>query len=82
MKVYWSGSEFAHQISQMLVARWPESSHLTSALSPSGVEREKRRSTLRHALTSFQFAFGEGLDGQGQELREEWVVGFVGFAQF
>ena len=56
--------------------------HLTSALSPSGAEREKRRSTLRHASTSLQFVFGEGLDGQGQELREEWVVGFVGFAQF
>ena len=42
-------------------------------------------SSLEHASTcikSFQFVFGEGLDGQGQELREEWVVGFVGFAQF
>src|SRR6185312_9367746 len=48
---------------------------------PSGAEGEKRRSTLRHASTSFQFVFGEGLDGQGQELREEWLVGFVGFAQ-
>src|SRR6185503_1668702 len=44
--------------------------------------RVKCRSTLRHASTSLQFVFGEGLDGQGQELREEWVVCFVGFAQF
>jgi hypothetical protein len=44
--------------------------------------RMEEREKIQPASISVQFAFGEGLDGQGEELREEWVMGFVGFAQF
>jgi len=43
--------------------------------------RMEEREKIRRASMSVQLVFGEFQNGQGQELREERVVGFVGFAQ-